>query len=471
MKTASIRFRLTVWFAGLLSAAFVALGALFFVHLKHYLENTLIEAQSFRAQQIAGTLLAPDEKVDVADLSRRIEALYAPEKSDRFIRITRQDGTVLYRSGVPNDQAFVPAEIPAVPLSPSRASSRKQSTPDGGALLIATVRAAVAEGPLYVEVGVPAAPVDAMFRHLLLLLGLALPVVGATAAVGGYLLVRRALQPVDRLAAKAEQITHENLSERLPVARTGDELERLSISLNRMITRLDEEFKHSKRFVADASHELRTPLTVLRGELEALAQDESFSADQREILGSLLEEIERLSKIVDRMFTLSRLDAGEAQAEWVEFDLAALAAGTADEMALLAADKRIVITCEPGHTVPVLGDRARVKQVIVNLLDNAIKYTGAGGAIGLQAARVDGRGVLKVVDTGIGIAPDALPHVFERFFRVDPSRSPDTGGAGLGLAIVQSICSAHGAELEVESAVGRGTCFRVKFPLAGTAGA
>jgi heavy metal sensor kinase len=285
------------------------------------------------------------------------------------------------------------------------------------------------------------------------------------AVSGGYVLVKRALAPVERIASKAERITHHNLAERLPVARSGDELERLAISLNHMISRLDDAFQQSKRFVADASHELRTPLTVLRSELESLAHSPPAVAEQYERLGSLLAPVERLSKTVERLFALSRLDAGEAQTEWIDIDLGELVASTAEQMLLLAADKGINVTCEAPGRVTIRGDRSRLKQVVVNLLDNAIKYTPAQGAVHLRVTVADAHVVLSVEDSGIGIPAEALPHVFERFYRVDATRSDETGGAGLGLAIVKTICDAHGAAVRVVSALGRGSAFHVTFPL------
>ena len=163
---------------------------------------------------------------------------------------------------------------------------------------------------------------------------------------------------------------------------------------------------------------------------------------------------------------MSRLDTGEAQAEWVRFDLAALVATTADQMSLLAEDKHITVTCDSSAPVLIEGDRARLKQVVVNLLDNAIKYTPNGGRIKLKIAQEEGSAVLDVADDGIGIPPEALPHVFKRFFRVDGSRSRDQGGAGLGLSIVKSICDAHGARVEVSSTPGQGSRFRIRQPLA-----
>ena len=237
------------------------------------------------------------------------------------------------------------------------------------------------------------------------------------------------------------------------------------ISLNRMITRLDDAFQNSKRFVADASHDLRTPLTILRGELENFAEDGRLDAELRDRVGSMLEEVVHLGKIVEQLFTLSRLDAGEAQTEWTRFDLSELAKTTAEQMSLLAEDKGISISCDASQPMPVKGNQVRLKQVVVNLLDNAIKYTPEKGAIQLRVLAVNGHAVLEVEDNGIGIPPEALPHVFERFYRVDQARTADSESAGLGLSIVKSICTAHGAEVEAQSAVGSGSCFRVKLPL------
>ncbi len=270
---------------------------------------------------------------------------------------------------------------------------------------------------------------------------------------------------MDKIAASAERISSQNLSERLPVAHTGDELEHLSITLNHMVDRLDQAFQYSRRFVADASHELRTPLTVLRGELESLVQEPELPPEWQERLGSALEEVERLANIVEGLFAISRLDAGEAQAEWVRFDLAQLAASTADQMYLLAEDKRIELTCAAAKAVWVIGDRARLKQVVVNLLDNAIKYTPEGGAVTVTVNSINSRAVLEVADNGVGIPSEALPRIFDRFFRVDKARSREQGGAGLGLSIVRSICAAHHGHVEAASTPGRGSHFRVELPL------
>jgi heavy metal sensor kinase len=441
------------------------LGVLMYFDLKSFLESTLRDTQARRARQIADTLVTRVHQTGEGYVAAEIKDLYEPEVNDRFIRVTRADGSIVYVSGIPNDQSFDPTQLP--PLASSRKEfSQKVRLPGNTTLLIAVLNYQTPEGVRYlIEVGAPFDPVETMLNHLSLQLTLGLPIAVLIAIGGGYLLVGRALAPVDQIARKAEQITQHSLSERLPVARTADELERLSLSLNHMIGRLQDAFLNSKRFVADASHELRTPLTVVRAELESMSANRDLAPEFRETIGSVLEEVERLARIVEQLFALSRLDAGESQAEWVKFDLAELVTTTADQMSLLAEDKGISVSCDAAQPVLVDGDRSRLKQVVVNLLDNAIKYTPEKGRIQLRVASLNGHAVLEVSDNGIGIPAEALPHVFERFFRVDKARTRDPEGAGLGLSIVKSICTAHGSVVEVESN-GVGSRFRVKLPIA-----
>ncbi|MGH8220199.1 MAG: ATP-binding protein [Steroidobacteraceae bacterium] len=477
MNARSLSFRLITWYASLLAIVFLLLGAVTFAAVANYLQVNLRENQTRRALQIADTLLRDLSHAGEPSLAASVETLYAPEVNDRFMRVTRADtaatapgrraGQVLFQSGEPRDHGFDPTRVPPLSALPQSNSWRKVQLPGGAALMIAAVLHRAASGTRYiVEVGASTAPIDATITRLLVVLGAGFPVAMLLAVAGGFFLVRRALAPVDRIAQKAEAITQHSLSERLPVAESGDEIERLSVSLNHMINRLEEAVQGSKRFVADASHELRTPLTVMRGELESLTSGRELAPRISETLGSLLEEVDRLAAVVEGLLALSRLDAGEARSEWVRFDLGELVASTADQMSLLAADKDITVTCEATPQVSIDGDRARMQQVVVNLLDNAIKYTPNGGSVRLRVACEHGEALFEVSDSGIGIPQEALPHVFERFFRVERSRTREQGGAGLGLSIVKSICSAHGGVVEVESSADHGTRLRVRQPLA-----
>jgi len=467
MNTRSLKFQLLGWYALLLASGFGLLGVATYVALERSLTGAVMDSQLRRARQLVPLLLEQRQPLGDQRLGEEIEARYAPDRNDRFVRISREDGSVLYLSAPPIDQSFDPASLPP-PAWPSAAeSSRKAPLLGGRQMLLTSHKVQAPEGMKYlIETGAPMDDVQADMRHWLTFLGVGLPVEMALALGGGYVLVKRALGPVDRIAASAERISSSNLSERLPVPQTGDELERLSVALNHMIQRLEEALQYSRRFVADASHELRTPLTILRGEIESFVQDPRLTADRREQLGSVLEEVEHLTHIVEGLFAMSRLDAGEAQSEWVRFDLAQLAAATADQMALLAEDKKIRLSCVANGGVWVEGDRSRLKQVVVNLLDNAIKYTPPEGAVSLAVKAVDGHAVLEVQDTGIGIPAEALPRIFERFFRVDRARSREQGGAGLGLSIVKSICAAHYGRVEATSTPDKGSHFRVELPLA-----
>src|SRR5580658_6105057 len=458
MNTRSLSFRLVAWYAGVLTVVFVLLAGLTLFFLRHYLEANLLDSQARRARQISDTLVAAASRSSESAMRSQVETLYAPQANDRFIRITRADGAVVYLSGAPPNERFDPAQVPALDGAATLRAQRSVRLSEG-ALLIAAVPALAADGTHYrVEVGISSVGAEQTLRHVLVMLAVGLPIAVCVAVAGGFVLVRRSLDPVARMAAKAEDISQHNLSERLPLAHSGDEL-----------ARLEDSMHGSKQFVADASHELRTPLTVMRGELENLVQNGELSRATRETLGSVLEDVERLREIVDSLFALSRLDAAEAPAERRRFDLAELASTTAEQMGLLAEDKQIRLECEAAAPVTVEGDRARLKQVIVNLLDNAIKYTPSGGRVRLSVRREGAHAVLEVTDDGIGIPAEALPHVFKRFYRVDVSRSREQGGAGLGLAIVKSICAAHGAEVEVFSTPGQGSRFRVRQPLADAA--
>jgi heavy metal sensor kinase len=465
MNARSLKFQLIGWYAGVLIGCFGLLAVATYLALQKSLAGALTENQLRRARQISELVREQFERGAKLELGNEVEARYAPGHNDRFVRITERGGVTLYLSGAPTGQGFDPAAVPP-PLWPEDTEESRQIPLSGGRKLLVTAHRLQARGGTFlIETGAPMDGVQAELRKWLLFLALMLPVVLAIALGGGFVLVKRALLPVDQITASAERISSQNLSERLPLAQTGDELERLSLALNRMIDRLDSAFKHSRRFVADASHELRTPLTVLKGELESLVQQRVFTEEWRDRVGSALEEVDRLAHIVEGLFAISRLDAGEAAAEWVDLDLAKLATATAEQMSLLAEDKHIKVSCEASRAVWVKGDRARLKQVVVNLLDNAIKYTPAEGAIALRVFSQDSKAVLEVSDNGIGIPAEALLRVFDRFFRVDAARSREQGGAGLGLSIVKSICIAHQGKVEAISKPGQGSCFRVELPL------
>lgn len=471
MNTRSIRFRLTVWYASLLVGLLLLFCAAVYLGLERYLRRTLEQSLVSQAQQIGETLLVNVGVSGEDYVVDEIKEHHAPELNNRFIRVTRGNGSVLYASGQPKNESFDSSKLPTFNPGTQSSLTRLVKSPDGGELLIHSVPFVADNGSqVLIEVGASYGHIEHTLQALLLILLFSLPIFIVAAGAGGYWVINRALQPLDEMTRSAERISSRNLNERLPIVKTGDEVETLTVSLNRMIARLEESFQHISRFSADASHELRTPLTVLRGELELLLQRRAETEDTSEILATALEEVDRLTKIVESLLAISRLDAGEARMEREQVNMGELVATTADQMRLLAEDKNISLHCEAKENVEVEGDPSRLKQVIVNLLDNAIKYTPENGMVEVKICAENGNAVVEVEDNGAGIPADALPHIFGRFYRVDKARSRQMGGTGLGLSIVKSICTAHGGRVEARSKEGQWTCFRVELPLGNSTG-
>ena len=465
MNTRSLRFRITAWYAGLLAGALMIFGVSVYLGLERYLNWNLERTLGSDCRTIGTQLLSqhPFKRTDW--LETEINEAYAPEVNGHFIRVVEEGVGVLYVSGSPKDGAFDPSQVP-LPQGDEKSRPRKVRLTGGEHLLIDTQQFTTPDGSKFVvESGVPYQQIEVVLHGLLVTFAIYMPFIISLAVVSGYWLMRRSLQPVDEITKRAEGITSTNLSERLPVIRTGDELERLSVSLNRMIERLDQAFQHINRFSADASHELRTPLTILQLELEGIAQSHRLTPSLTDQIGSALEETHRMSHIVENLLAISRLDAGEVKMDKTRLDLGHLAASTAEQMRLLAEEKLILFRSNVATNICVEGDRSRLQQVIVNLVANAIKYTQEGGEVEVNVRRDRGVAVLEVSDNGAGISAQALPHVFERFYRADKARSRNSGGAGLGLAIVKAICTAHGAEIKVSSKEGQGSRFTVELPL------
>lgn len=465
MKYRSLAFRLGALYTLLLSATFALVGTGTFYGLQQYLRSNLRDSLSRRSTQVEQILMqAPVDATDSA-IVREIDTRIAPEFNNRFVRVTREPAILVFRSGPPADRSFDPSAVTvvAVPSTKGTAAPMTEIVRDEHMMIRATP-VDTNSGKYLVELGVSIDSIDEVLNRLLDLLALLLPVLIVCAAGGGYWLVSRALRPVDLLSQTAEQMSLQNLTLRLPVEPSGDALERLSISLNNMLGRLRDSVQTQRRFLADASHELRTPLTVIKGELQELTHESGLTqSDLRERVGSVLEEVARLEHLVSGLLVLSRLDAGETRGDWIDVDLAQLALSTAEQMRLMAEDRDVDIDLSALQSAVVWGDRARLKQIIVNLLDNAIRFTPRGGQVALRTASDDSGSVLEISDTGIGIPAASLPHVFDRFYRVDAARSREDGGAGLGLSIVRSICTTHGAEVDVESRPRVGSTFRVRF--------
>lgn len=465
MNTRSIQFRLTVWYTLLIIVAAIGFGAYTYYNLEHRLYE---EIQTMLARRIVH--LREDITPVIANtppdgLAAKIEDIYSPEKNDRFIRVSKADGTVLYVSGTPREQNFDPALIPLPQNYTDKAAERTGYLRNAQDILLVGLKANINGSDYILEMGTAVTPVEATLHKLIVTLLFSLPVIVLIAASGGALLVRHALRSVEIMQATAEQISFGKLRQRLPLSHSGDAIDQLAQTLNKMLDRLDLAYEQASRFSADASHEIRTPLSIMRSEMEDILSEPP--ADWRDRIGSVLEEAEHLSSIVEGLFSLARLDAGEAKIKNERCDLSELTRSTLDQMRLMADEKNISVTVDAPKPVHVTGDAARLRQVIVNLIDNGIKYTMSGGSIAISVQTLGFNANLAVKDNGVGISSDALPHIFERFYRADKVRSRTSiQGAGLGLSIVHAICQAHGGSIDASSQEGVGTTLTITLPLA-----
>jgi len=292
------------------------------------------------------------------------------------------------------------------------------------------------------------------------------PLVLLLASVGGYFLARKSLAPISLMDQQTRRITAENLSSRLDVPNPRDELGRLTTTVNELLARLESSFTEQQRFVADASHELRTPLAILRGETDVALEKERTSEDYRQSLALIKDEAERLSRIVEDLFILARRPIETFIVSTEPVILNEVVDDCVRAAQVLADRKGLHVGVKETAAVTLQGDDELLKRMLLNLLDNAVKYTPEGGQISVELTAQNGSARLIVRDTGIGIPEKDQPHVFDRFYRVDKARSRVLGGAGLGLSIAHWIVEAHGGKIEVQSAAGKGSTFTVELPVA-----
>jgi heavy metal sensor kinase len=291
-----------------------------------------------------------------------------------------------------------------------------------------------------------------------------LPAMLLMAGLAGYLLARNSLAPIAEMTSQAERISAENLHERLPVKNKNDELGKLARVFNDLLARIESSFESMRRFTADASHELRTPLAIIRGEADVALSQDREPGDYRETLAIIQDESRLLSGIVEDMLALARADAGQRRLQLEEFYFNDLIEECVRSARALALNKNLMLDFESSGDTAFRGDEALLRRMVVNLLDNAIKYTPDGGSVSVRLWREDGRINLRVTDSGIGIPAEAAARVFERFYRVDKARSRSEGGSGLGLPIVKWIAEAHNGSVSLESAPERGSSFIVSLP-------
>jgi two-component system, OmpR family, sensor kinase len=464
VKRLGLRARLTLIFSLVFAGILVLVTAVSYHILKFRLDDSLQQELRERAAGLRGYLHFQDGKPRLEYDANDFDEAFFVETSTRYYQVFN------LATGDMVDQSH---ELDLLDLNTDPENVRAIqghktfSIIDAGAVKLLfhseIVRAPGGQSFL-VQIGTRRDPIDAALKQFLLMALFVAPVGLAIASAASWWMAGKALQPVRALTQAAKEIGISGLDSRLPLRGTGDELDRLSITFNEMFARLAKAIGEMRQFTASISHELRTPLTVLQGEAEVMLLQPHSVQEYRRLLASHLEEYDRLARLINRLLTLARAEAGDIQLHPTTVDLAQLSRYIVDQLDAVASSKQISLSVKSSEPVYVHADREWLESAILNLLDNAIKFTPEGGNVTIVAENRGTERKLEIQDTGIGIEHEALQHIFERFYRADPSRNNRDQGAGLGLSLVQWIIEQHRGHVDVRSEPGKGSQFTIWLP-------
>jgi two-component system, OmpR family, sensor kinase len=457
----SIKVRLTVWYFALLALILTAFGTFVFLRLRSDLVHAVDQSLQSRAAQITLGYQQGDQNFqDVSDASLR--GLVPNETAAQRLSPT---GILLDATGDPaitGRPMITPRETAAAVRGQPVLGSAGLGPHKEHTRLLA-LRLPGAAGPSVLVLASSLEGVDSSIHRLLVLASTGIPVALLLAVLGGWVIAQRALQPVARMTAEAEEIRADRLGDRIAIPPTDDELRRLASTLNDMLGRLQEGVENQRRFVANASHDMRTPLTVMASEIDVALEDPQLGDDgAREVLVSNRQQVDRMARMIENLLTLASIEDGQMELLRSPIDLQTLAIGAVAKLASLATLSGVEVMAN-GTPAPMIGDPDRLTQVLTNLVENGVKYASAGDRVYVSTWRRNGEAGFTVSDTGPGIPAEALPHLFDRFFRVDAARSSALQGSGLGLAICHDIVTAHDGHISVHSSDG-GTSFSVGLP-------
>ncbi len=459
----TIRGRLTLWFTFAFSAALLCVVGVLALQLYNQLNNEIHRA--LRTEESWITMMGEHEFPDslttqeikydslAAHLNHEMDERYGLKRQFAVLAIKRNPKKVFFSGGVKNVDQLLPANLLQRPAGNYN-------------LIIAGHHYRVRVFRRYwgaVAVGVVNETMFEVAEEAGKILIWLVPLAMLLAIAGGWLMAKLALRPVVAAAQTAESISLSNLTERLSTYSGNDEFGALVATLNRMIARLEEGVKRLQQFTQDAAHELRTPLTILRGDLELAYQDENTAEETRAWLQKVLDRVIAMGHLVDNLMLLARSDSGDYPIHKAPFRLDLAIKEIFEDLQILAEGRSLAVHLQNGEAVEFFGDELLMRRLLLNLCENALKYT-SGGGISLNLKKADAKIVLAISDTGGGIPTEDVPHIFDRFYRVDKSHSSATGGSGLGLAICRWIVSAHGGKIELNSELGKGTTVRVLLP-------
>jgi heavy metal sensor kinase len=461
MKRLSIGMRLTLWYLAIFALAQILFGAGMWLILRNNLFDLVDDGLEAQVDDLKNFLQSQPKDRPIAKVQEEVNETYTIEHPGDYLAVYADDNQLIYRSAFlqAHQSALVPPDQVKRPIVRSRRIDHRPFR-----FLFQKLEV---NGHVYtVEMGGPAD--DAVetlhdFRSYLLMFA---PLLLLVAAGGGYWLSRRALSPVDALVRTAREVSGTNLSSRLQKLETGDELQRLSDTLNEMLDRIEAAFQRITQFTADASHELRTPVSLIRTEAELALRRSRGEAEYKESLRHILLEAERTTALIEQLLSMARADSGRETLHLEPVDLRQTLRGVVDGWQQVATIRNLQFSASlDAPDFSVMGDETLLRRLADILLDNAFKYTPSPGSVHLSLEPQGENALIRVQDSGVGIPEEEQGKIFERFYRVDKARSRAQGGAGLGLAIAHWIVTQHGGSIQVESRPGQGSTFRVELPM------
>jgi heavy metal sensor kinase len=461
MKTLSVRVRLTLWYAAVLGVTLAAFAGGMFFALEQSVHAAVDDELRTRFDGVQRFMQRRIPQMSLDELQDEFREHSELKPGGDLLQVADAQGKWIFRSG-----SIQQYQLPPAAASEVNVPRLETVTVRGSPLRTLSARVQIEGQPYTLQLAGPIGAYSEMISRFGWLALWSVPIVLLLASAGGYWMSRRALAPVDEITATARSISVQSLNLRLSVPHTGDELQRLSETLNEMMARLDSAFKKITQFTADASHELRTPVALIRTTAELALRKQRSEEEYRNALHQIRAEGERTTSLIENLMTLASADSGVERLPVTTVDLTKTLQEACDQGATLAEAKQIAFDSDiPNKRVSVEGDSQSLRRLFLILIDNAVKYTPPGGRIVISLTTSDSFAVSEVRDTGIGISAADLPNVFERFYRADKARSRDMGGAGLGLSIAKWIADAHHGEIQAESKVEKGSTFRVRLPL------
>jgi heavy metal sensor kinase len=454
--------RLTLWYLAIFALAQILFGAGMWLILRNNLFDLVDDGLEAQVDDLKNFLQSQPKDRTIAKVQEEVNETYTIEHPGDYLAVYADNNQLIYRSAFmqAHPSVLVPPDQVKRPIVRSRRIDHRPFR-----FLFQKLDV---NGHVYtVEMGGPAD--DAVetlhdFRSYLLMFA---PLLLLVAAGGGYWLSRRALSPVDALVRTAREVSGTNLSSRLQKLETGDELQRLSDTLNEMLDRIEVAFQRITQFTADASHELRTPVSLIRTEAELALRRSRGEAEYKESLRHILLEAERTTALIEQLLSMARADSGRETLHFEPVDLRQTLRSVVDGWQQVATIRDLQFSANlNAPDFSVMGDETLLRRLADILLDNALKYTPSPGSVHLSLELQGESAVIRVQDSGVGIPEEEQGKIFERFYRVDKARSRAHGGAGLGLAIAQWIVTQHGGSIQVESQAGQGATFRVELPTA-----